>query len=52
MWIITSYVGSDISMFEFNTEREAKEAMKNIEGYKILTEVVYFNDPCFQKKVA
>jgi hypothetical protein len=31
-------------MFEFSTEKEAKEAFKRIDGYKILTEVTYFND--------
>jgi hypothetical protein len=34
-------------MFEFGTEKEAKEAFAKIQGYKILTEVVYFNDSCF-----
>ena len=42
----------NISMFEFETEKEAREALKNLEGYKILTEVIYFSDPCFQQKAA
>lgn len=52
MWIITHYVGSDFSMFEYETEAEAREVLKNMEGYNILTEVIYFNDPCFQQDAA
>jgi ArsR family metal-binding transcriptional regulator len=45
MWIITVYTkGNNISMFEFNSEKEAKEAFKNVSGCKILSEVIYFND--------
>lgn len=45
MWIITAYSkDSNIKMFEFNTEREAREAFKHIQGYKILSEVIYLND--------
>jgi hypothetical protein len=33
-------------MFEFGTKKEAKEAFERIQGYKILTEVIYFNDSC------
>jgi hypothetical protein len=49
MWVITSYLDSNISMFEFGTEDEAREAMKNMKGFAILSEVIYFNDPCFQE---
>lgn len=49
MWIITRYEGSNISMFEYETEKEAREALKNMKGCAILSEVVYFNDPCFQQ---
>ncbi len=52
MWIITRYLDSTISMFEFETEEAAREALKNIKGCKILSEVVYFNDPCFQQEAA
>lgn len=52
MWIITRYFDSNISMFEFNTEQEARESLKEMKGYKILSEVVYFNDPCFQQELA
>jgi hypothetical protein len=45
MWIITVFSkGNNISMFEFNSEKEAKEAYKNVSGCKILSEVIYFND--------
>jgi ArsR family metal-binding transcriptional regulator len=50
MWVITVYSNSNITMFEFDTEKEAREAFKNIQGDKILSEVVYFNDPCFDVK--
>lgn len=52
MWIITRYIDSNISMFEFETEKEAREAMEKMEGYKILTEVIYFNDPYFKQEAA
>jgi hypothetical protein len=52
MWIITRYLDSNISMFEYETEDAAREALKYMEGSKILSEVVYFNDPCFQQKAA
>ncbi|MEH7176303.1 hypothetical protein [Neobacillus vireti] len=52
MWIITCYLDSKISMFEFKTEQEAREKLKDIKGYKVLSEVVYFNDPCFQQEIA
>jgi len=44
MWVITLYSKENITMFEFDTEKEAREAYENIQGYKILSEVVYFND--------
>lgn len=52
MWIITRFLDSNISMFEFETKEEAKEALNNMKGCKILSEVVYFNDPCFQQEAA
>lgn len=52
MWVITRYVDSDITMFEFETEKEAREALKNMKGYKILTEVIYFNDTYIERRVA
>ncbi|WP_202617868.1 hypothetical protein [Bacillus dakarensis] len=52
MWIITRYLDSNISQYEFKTEQEAREALKNIEGCAILSEVIYFNDPCFTQEAA
>ena len=52
MWVITRYLDSNVSMFEFETEEEAREALKNMKGYTILSEVVYFNDPCFEQELA
>lgn len=46
MWIITVYSKSNLNMFEFDTEKEAKEAFKKMQGCKILTEIIYFNDFC------
>lgn len=34
-------------MFEPDTEQEAREAFKNIQGYKTLSEIIYFNDKQF-----
>ncbi|TWE08188.1 hypothetical protein FB550_101202 [Neobacillus bataviensis] len=48
MWNITVYSNENsIIMYEFNTEKEAREAFNHITGCKILSEIVYFNDPCF-----
>jgi hypothetical protein len=45
MWVMTIYSqGNDISMFEFNTEEEAREVFLKVQGCKILSEVIYFND--------
>ncbi|MCM3674515.1 hypothetical protein M3699_11590 [Peribacillus simplex] len=44
MWIITIHSKNGIKMFEFNTEKEAREKFEVIEGSKILSEVIYFND--------
>ncbi|NHC41593.1 hypothetical protein G6549_16685 [Bacillus sp. MM2020_1] len=45
MWVMTIYSkGNEITMFEFNTEKEAREAFKKVRGCKILSEVIYFND--------
>jgi hypothetical protein len=51
MWIITVFDtnsrGNKISMFEFDTEKEAKENYERIPGCKILSEVIYFQTPSF-----
>lgn len=45
MWILTVYSESKIpALFEYNTEKEAIEAFKKVQGCKILTEVIYYND--------
>lgn len=47
MWVITLHSEESIKIFEFSTEREARDAMLDMGGNLILTEVIYFNDPCF-----
>lgn len=47
MWIITTYTNNKINMYEFETEKEAREVFNRIQGCRILSEVIYFNDPCF-----
>ncbi|MGM0878587.1 MAG: hypothetical protein ACQEWV_28830 [Bacillota bacterium] len=47
MWVITIYSNSNMKMYEFSTEKEAREAFKTIKGSKFLSEIVYFNDPCY-----
>jgi hypothetical protein len=47
MWVITLYSKDNITMFEFDTEEEGREAFENIQGCKILSEILYFNDPYY-----
>jgi hypothetical protein len=47
MWVITTYTNSNMKMYEFNNEREAREAFKTIKGRKFLSEIIYYNDPGF-----
>jgi len=51
MWIITLYntysKDNKITMFEFETEKEAKENYERIQGCKILSEVIYNHSPYF-----
>jgi len=45
MWIITAYSNlNDTTMFEYENEIEARKAFKEIQGCKILWEVIYFNN--------
>jgi len=44
MWITTVYLNENITMFEYDSEEEAKEAFEKILGCKIITQIVYFND--------
>ncbi|MBT2700785.1 hypothetical protein J7E79_25990 [Bacillus sp. ISL-40] len=51
MWIITVFntnsKGNKITMFEFDTEKEAKENYVRIQGCKILSEIKYYQAPSF-----
>jgi len=47
MWVITVYTNEGIKMFEFESEAEAKAMYKGLSGSKVLSEVIYYNDPCF-----
>ena len=48
MWVITVYSQeNNTALFEFTAEQEAREAFEKMEGCKILTEVIYYNDDCF-----
>ena len=47
MWIITLYSKGNTTMFEYDTEAGAKEAFRKMEGCKILSQIVYYNDECF-----
>jgi desulfoferrodoxin (superoxide reductase-like protein) len=45
VWVIIHYSKANMTMYEFDTEKEARETFKNIQGSsKILSEVIYFND--------
>ena len=45
MWVITVFLEDHTTtMYEFETEEEARDALKNIKGVKILSEIVYFNE--------
>ncbi|WP_186328746.1 hypothetical protein [Bacillus sp. X1(2014)] len=46
MWVITRYTEKSIKIFEFDTEKEAREALSEMHGYSILTEVIFYNNPC------
>ena len=47
MWVITVYVKERTTMFEFESENEAKAAFNNLRGCKILTEVINYHNPSF-----
>ncbi|MCM2534172.1 hypothetical protein NDK43_19665 [Neobacillus pocheonensis] len=45
MWIITVYSKEkSITMYEFDTEKDAREAFKYVQGCKILSEIIYLNE--------
>lgn len=39
------YTEESIKIFEFDTEKEARNALRNMHGNMILTEVIYMNNP-------
>ena len=51
MWVITVHLKEETKMYEFETEKEAREVFEKIRGCKILSEVIYYNDPCFNVAV-
>ena len=46
MWAITLFLNDNTKIIEFKTIKEAMEYLKKLEGYKILSEIVYSNDTC------
>lgn len=44
MWVITLYTNNNILMYEYQTEQEARDSLKNIKGNKILSEIIYYTD--------
>ncbi|WP_176713624.1 hypothetical protein [Pseudobacillus wudalianchiensis] len=44
VWVLTLYLEDSIQMFEFDSKKEAKEKCNKIDGYKILSEVIYYTD--------
>jgi ArsR family metal-binding transcriptional regulator len=51
MWIINIYLDEEITMFEYDSEEEAREAFENIHGCKIISQIVYFNDSNFAEQI-
>lgn len=45
VWVLTIFSNDDVKMYEFDTEKEAREAFRSAKGEKILSEIIYFNDP-------
>lgn len=41
MWIITVHSKNNLKMFEYDNEKEARDAFKGMKGNKILSEIVY-----------
>jgi len=44
MWVITVFTDQNVTMFEFENEKEARERIQSLKGYKVLSHVVYYND--------
>ena len=51
MWVITVHLKEETKMFEFDTEKEARDVFKKIKGCKYLSHVIYYNDPDFHLAV-
>ncbi len=49
MWVITvinAYSeGDNVTMYEFETEKEARETFEKLQGCKILSEIIYCHHP-------
>jgi hypothetical protein len=48
VWVITVHGKESFRMYEFESEREAKELFDTVQGCKILSQVIYFNDPILE----
>ncbi|KAA9016991.1 hypothetical protein [Niallia endozanthoxylica] len=44
MWVITVFAGQNVTMYEFESENEARERIQSLEGYTVLSNVVYYNE--------
>jgi len=44
MWVITVFADHYVTMYEFENEKEARERMQSLKGYKVLSQLVYYND--------
>ncbi|KKB33298.1 hypothetical protein [Bacillus thermotolerans] len=40
MWIVTVYSGKNMTMYEFDKEKEARETYAKLQGYKIISQMV------------
>lgn len=40
MWVITLYSKDEVTMFEFDTVREAKETYNKLQGVRILSQIL------------
>lgn len=46
MWVITVFLNESMKMYEYESEKEARQAIRNLKGNKFLSEIVYELD-CF-----
>ncbi|MFS0634275.1 hypothetical protein AB1K84_00095 [Mesobacillus foraminis] len=52
MWVITVFADQNVTMYEFETESEARECIRAMKGRKILSHVVYYNDKILEGAVS